>query len=254
MKNVIRQLFLATFVSALAAGCNIEEMLNQAQGGQGGEESIPAPTAGGSSTGGTTAIGGASATGGTTVTTSVPSTGGSTSCSSDWHGYSYAVGSPGTTVDRDMFDFYVTPGVSLGCFTGMVEAKADWSGYFVAGFNIQQEEQSAVLKSCTMPAGSYGLQVRGTNRFASTELRLQIADGDGNDPARRWCARITLSGTDPVVVPMLSFKTNCWDNTGKRFVEDPKPTFNSVAIAVPGEASLAKPYDFCIDDISVAMQ
>jgi len=98
------------------------------------------------------------------------------------------------------------------------------------------------------PIGA-GLVVNVSNPGGST-LRLNVqGPNGGSDPNDSWCV-VLKTFDQPVFFPWNSFKTTCWATGGTAYAGQPLAT---VAILVPGGATSAVPYDFCINGMVVQM-
>jgi hypothetical protein len=218
-------------------------------------------TGGSANTGGSTTLTGGSAnTGGSTTLTGGTSAGGTITGgtgpgpsfyeNSPFAGYAWTASSgTGTTITPANYDTKTPPGAPF-CASGSVGAMSDYSGTAMVGINLNQVAGSTVVGTWTPPASSTGIIINVSNSGAST-LRVQIQGPNGDtDANQRWCAPITQFNQD-VTIPWTAFNTMCWDNTGT-YYSDSKGPLEAVLVLVPGDATAAVPYNFCINKLALA--
>ncbi len=128
------------------------------------------------------------------------------------------------------------------CASGSVAAVSDYTGVAMLGVNLNQ----AALPP--NPLGTYsptGTGVTITYSGSGTSLRVQIqAAGGGSDANLRWCATLT-SGTQ---ILWSQFNTKCWDGTGTAYAGQ---ALESVMILAPGDNLAARPFNFCLTNLSI---
>ena len=76
-------------------------------------------------------------------------------------------------------------------------------------------------------------------------LRFQISDATYT----YWCYQITGNVTSPVVIPLTSFNTKCWDNSGTAFV--PGTPIQTFDIVIPGSNNQTTPFSFCFEGMGL---
>src|SRR5690606_10227715 len=78
-------------------------------------------------------------------------------------------------------------------------------------------------------------------------LRIQVQGPTGSTNANdRWCANIVGGGG---FIPWSEFNTQCWDDSGEWYDGEP---LEAAVILVPGDATAAVPYDFCLESLAEA--
>lgn len=178
--------------------------------------------------------------------------------SGTWNGYAFTGANvdvvPGTTITPTSFEM-LPPGEAF-CVSGSVAADPDtdgpmgplgYRGVSLLGFNINQPQQAAMGEAepaigTAVPTGT-GIAVSFTKTTASP-LRIQIQGPNGEtDENDRWCYEI-VDTTGPVFAPYQEFNTKCWDGTGTAYLRQP---LSAVLFTVPGGATAATAYDYCID-------
>lgn len=157
-----------------------------------------------------------------------------------WKGYAWVLTNAASATPTD---FSAAGDGERLCIAGSVEPREDYSGIAMLGVNLNQDEGDETVAGTVTPTAE-GLTVRVENRGGSP-LRVQIQGPNGaEDETDRWCATIGGSGG---TIPYHRFNTRCWDGSGDAYAGQP---LTSAAILVPGDAALATPFDFCLDEIS----
>jgi hypothetical protein len=80
--------------------------------------------------------------------------------------------------------------------------------------------------------------------FAGSPLRVQIIDSSYN----YWCYTLTQAA-GPVTIPMSSFNTRCWDNSGQSF--QPGTGISALQLIVPGSDTTSTPFNFCFLGVTI---
>lgn len=162
--------------------------------------------------------------------------------SGQWHGYTFTAKGAGSTISPTAppeTDFPV-------CVSGVVAAAADSSNYAVLGFNLNQAFPSGMPLTVTPMSSTGGVDVQVSN-FEGTPLRVQLNGPNAStDPTEQWCAPLLPTGG---IVTWDSFSYECWLGEGATYPTDQPIT--SVEVVVPG-ATVATPFDFCVDELSEA--
>jgi hypothetical protein len=184
--------------------------------------------------GGARSTGGVSATGGTTGALSIASDGYAVVNAGLYvlHGvvYSFAGGSSSSiTLSYNSTSF---------CARGTVGANPTYVSWAGAGFNVNQTASGAVdplVLNARVIVLSY------TNA-AGSQLRLQLNDAASNN----WCYELGGSSSS-ATIPLTSFNTHCWDNSGTYFV--PGTAITTIQMVVPGDSVVDRPFDFCMQGV-----
>jgi hypothetical protein len=192
--------------------------------------------ASGSAGGGVGGAGGAGS-GGTTGDGGIE--GGGYILGGSWHGYAWT--GTGGQASISPTDFGLVTDFPL-CASGRIEMGDP--NVAMVGWNISQEEGVDPPLGTTTPMNlaTGGIFVSVTNP-GSSRLRVQI-EGPAGYPTEAWCAPIT-AGTN-VFVPWSAFRTECWGTTGTAYAGEP---IKAVIIMVPGEATSAVNFDFCVNNL-----
>ncbi|HYP88463.1 MAG TPA: hypothetical protein VEQ59_09920 [Polyangiaceae bacterium] len=223
-------------------------------GTPGGSGSVPSggkPSTGGTPGTGTagtgiSTAGTATTTGGTSATTCPPYTGTvaadsttfksgfGTSTTGTWSGYGFTY-TYGTGAK-------IAPGMGDTCFSGAkfcangTVPAADTAGAGL-GWNIGQK-----MNSSTNTAVAVTTPVKVTLAGAVAGMRVQLSVSS----AVSYCYTLTTTDVPTATVKLASFNTKCWDNSGTAYDGSP---IQAIQVVVPGAATAAKTFDFCVLDI-----
>jgi hypothetical protein len=163
-------------------------------------------------------------------------------------GYGFTATDPGAaTITPDCGGGSCNPPFtgSTFCMQGTVTGRADYTGFAMLGWNVNQEDSvNNIANTWAVPA-SGGVIVT-VNNPGNTELRLQLQGTDPHSGADRWCAPL-VSGQ---LVPWSSLLTNCWTGGTPQNALTPGTPIQQAAIIVPGLQS-DLPFNFCIVDIQI---
>jgi hypothetical protein len=222
----------------VAAGTGPGSSAVASSGSGGGAATTPASSAHTTATGGSSAAG-TSAAPGSGGSASVTQTGGDLGeyfVSGGWHGYVWtaAVGMGSTIMPMD---FKAQTTGMPRCVQGSVAGAADYSGTASLGFDIAEERGSGSMMTVTPSKAGVTIEIA---NHGSSELRLQVQGPGSSTP---WCA--TLSGTGGFV-PWEMFNTKCWDGSGTAYNKEP---ISKISVMVPGMATAAVPFDFCVNSL-----
>jgi hypothetical protein len=163
--------------------------------------------------------------------------------SGSWHGFAWtAADGTGSTITPK--DFSGTAAGQALCVSGSVAGLADYSGVASLGVNLNQADTTNAATATVTPTLD-GITVNITNSGQSP-LRLQIQGPTGaTDATDRWCAVLSGSGG---FIPWSTFNTECWSGGGTAY--DGKEPLTSLSVVVPGAASGATPYSFCLNSFA----
>jgi hypothetical protein len=196
----------------------------------------------GGTSGGTSGTGGQAGEAGATSTseTNPYTKDGGYYIAGDMKGYAYAsIDALGTTVTPP--DFTMLKAGEALCVSGTVVADAGYGGYLTIGVNANTNT-AGVAGPALVPTGT-GIMVTVDNKLG-TFLRVTITGGD----TKGYCTTLTGSGG---VIPWASFHDQCYANPmGAAF--DPAIGMTDVAVNVPGNNTMATPFDVCVNDLSIA--
>jgi hypothetical protein len=149
-------------------------------------------------------------------------------------------GGSGTTIE-------LTYTTTSFCAFGTVAPNSDHQSYAGAIFDIDQAAYTYTGGGNTGTAGSVPLIASSlTFSFSNSRgspLEIQLIDQKYNF----WCYDLTRAQS-PVVIPLASFNTRCWDKTGDPFASGTE--IMGVQLVVYGGASVAIPFDFCFEGLT----
>ena len=197
------------------------------------------PTGGAKATGGYVGIGGMTytGTGGSTVTGTMKiATDGYASIPAGLyllHGYIYSFAGGSMSyiqLDYSTYQYF--------CAKGDVAANPTYVSYAGAGVDVNQVSASSGSTVDSLVIDAKYIVVSFTNQ-AGSPLRVQLNDASNND----WCYDIS-DATSPVTIPLTSFNTRCWDNSGAAFM--PGTAITTIQLLVPGDSVVDRPFNFCL--------
>lgn len=163
-----------------------------------------------------------------------------------WAGSGFTATDPGAAT--------ITPDCAAGCtppFTGSnfcmqgtVTGRADYTGFAMLGWNVNQPPGGSAM-TWPVPA-SGGITVTVDNKPSDTALRIQLQGTNPHDAADRWCVAL-VNGQ---FTPWSAFKTNCWQGGTPQNTLGAGTMLQQAAILVPGLPT-ALPFDVCLTDIRI---
>ncbi len=164
-----------------------------------------------------------------------------------WMGYGFTATDPGAAT--------ITPNCGSGscnppftgstfCMQGTVTGRADYTGFAMLGWNVNQDPVNNTALTWAVP-DSGGVILTVTNP-GNTPLRLQLQGTDPHSSADRWCAPLE-SGK---LIPWTSLLTNCWTGGTPQNALTPGTMIQQAAIIVPG-LQTDLPFDLCLVDIEI---
>jgi len=131
------------------------------------------------------------------------------------------------------------------CMTGTVTGKADYSGFAMLGWNVNQPMGTAAPATWAIPETG-GITVTVANQPATTALRVQLQGTDPHDAADRWCAPVVPGKS----IAWTDFKTNCWTGGMPQTPLAAGTMIQQAAITVPG-LTVDLPFNVCLIDIQI---
>ncbi len=222
----------------------------------GGDSSSSTATGGGGGTTTTTGTGGAS--GGATAGASA---GGATSTASNvaldgfitagpWMGYGFTATDPGAaTIVPDCAGAAGCTPPYVGntfCMTGTVTGRADYTGFAMLGWNVNQAQGEGSTADTWAVPDSGGVAVTVVNTPPSTALRVQLQGTDPHSGSDRWCAPLVNGET----IAWTDFKTNCWEGGTPQNPLTPGTPIQQASVMVPG-LTTDLPFDVCLIDVQI---
>jgi len=133
---------------------------------------------------------------------------------------------------------------STFCMQGTVTGRADYTGFAMLGWNVNQPPGGSAATWAVPTSG--GITVTVDNNPPTTALRIQLQGTDPHSGADRWCVALS-SGQ---FTPWSAFKTNCWEGGMPQNTLTGGTPIQQAAILVPG-LTTALPFDVCLTDIRI---
>jgi hypothetical protein len=131
----------------------------------------------------------------------------------------------------------LTYGSTSFCAAGSVGANSAYQSWAGAGFNVNQSQSGEGGTAASLALDAHDLSLTFTNT-AGSPLEIQLTDST----FRYWCYTLT-DVASPVVIPLSSFNSACWDGSGTKFT--PGTEIQAIQLIVPGSATSTTPFDFC---------
>jgi hypothetical protein len=131
----------------------------------------------------------------------------------------------------------LTYGSTSFCAAGSVGVNSAYQSWAGAGFNVNQSptDEGGAAASLALDASQLTLTF---SNAAGSPLEIQLIDNS----FRYWCYILT-NVASPAVIPLSSFNSACWDDSGLAFT--PGTEIQAIQLIVPGSASSTTPFDFC---------
>ena len=166
-----------------------------------------------------------------------------------WTGYGFTATDPGAatiTPDCSGSAGCVPPftGKSF-CMQGTVTGRADYTGFAMLGWNVNQMDGGAA-GTWPIPA-SGGITVTVSNP-GNTPLRLQLQGTDPHSATDRWCVPLTSGQLNP----WTSFVTNCYTGGTPQTPLTAGTPIEQASILVPGLLT-DLPFNLCLVDIAITL-
>jgi hypothetical protein len=133
----------------------------------------------------------------------------------------------------------LTYGTNNICSAGVVATNPSYISYAGVGINVNQTAGSSTdssVNSLTIDSTYITLSF---SNDSQSPLRLQLNDSAGDN----WCYDIT-GYSSPATIPLESFNTHCWDNSGDPF--KPGTAITSLSLVVPGDSTSERKFSFCL--------
>jgi hypothetical protein len=131
------------------------------------------------------------------------------------------------------------------CMEGKVTGMADYSGFAMLGWNVNQPMGAGNPATWMVPATG-GLTVTAADIPSSVALRVQLQGTDPHDAADRWCAQL-VPGKQ---IAWTDFKTNCWTGGKPQTPLAAGTMIQQAAVTVPG-LTIDLPFKVCLVDIQI---
>ena len=163
-----------------------------------------------------------------------------------WMGYGFTATDPGAaTIVPDCTNGCIPPFTGdTFCMHGTVTGRADYTGFAMLGWNVNQGTDGGAMDTWPVPAS--GTITVTVDNPGNTALRLQLQGTDPHSGSDRWC--VPLVSGQPVA--WTSFVTNCWTGGSLQTPLTPGTPIQQAAILVPG-LTTDLPFDLCLVDIQI---
>ncbi len=163
------------------------------------------------------------------------------------HGYAWvATDQVGTTVSSK--DFSWVTGNGPFCLKGEVAVSPYYESFAMVGINLNQAKEVDAPAGLLMPPpGAAIVYDLGNQMNSPLRILIQGADGATNANAR-WCFDLPRGASVTGAIPLREFNTECWSMEGALYAGE---ALASVAVFVPGEATMPTPYSFCVNALGV---
>jgi hypothetical protein len=167
-----------------------------------------------------------------------------------WAGYGFTATDPGaaTIVPDCSGAAGCTPAFAGSdfCMQGTVTGRADYTGFAMLGWNVNQvTTDGSAMDTWPVPA-SGGVTITVIDDPPSTALRVQLQGTDPHDSADRWCAPL-VSGQP---IAWSDFKTNCYAGGTPQNPLTAGTMIQQASVLVPGLLT-DLPFDVCLIDIQI---
>jgi hypothetical protein len=137
----------------------------------------------------------------------------------------------------------LTYGSSSFCLSGTVPPNSTYQSFAGVGFGVAETQTPTGGQVTTLPLTATSITVNFAN-YDGSPLRFQLSSIN----YQYWCYDLT-GASSPITIPLTSFNTACWDNSGQAFVSGTGIT--ELQFNVPGSNTSPTPYDFCMLGLSI---
>jgi hypothetical protein len=167
-----------------------------------------------------------------------------------WMGYGFTATDPGAaTIMPDCSGASgCTPAFTGNdfCMTGTVTGRADYTGFAMLGWNVNQQATTGASMDVWAVPASGGVAITVANNPPTTALRVQLQGTNPHDSADRWCAPL-VSGQQ---LKWTDFKTNCYTGGSPQNPLTAGTMIQQASVLVPGLLATF-PFDVCLIDIQI---
>ena len=112
------------------------------------------------------------------------------------------------------------------------------------GFNLNQDSAGATNGTVSAPANIVVTTVLSGSGAGNAVARVQITD---TGSATSWCVDAG-KWTSGVAIPITSFNTACWDNSGTYLTAG--AAIQAVHITIPSDATADRPFAICLAGVT----
>ncbi|MDP9151217.1 MAG: hypothetical protein M3O36_14915 [Myxococcota bacterium] len=137
----------------------------------------------------------------------------------------------------------LTYGATSFCASGTVGENSAYQSYAGAAFAVNQARTSTGGSVSPLLLSGTSITVRFAN-YGNSPLEIQLVDGRNIS----WCYSLPPSSS-VATVPLTSFNTRCWDNSGASFA--PGSAITAMQLVVPGSATSVTPFNFCFLGLTI---
>jgi len=135
-------------------------------------------------------------------------------------------------------------GSTYFCASGSVVASPGDQSWATASFNVNAPETatgSSPAHEIFLSASSITLSFA---NYADSPLMIALLDNSYD----LWCYELT-GVASPVTIPLSSFNSHCWDNSGASFMSG--TAIQSIELSLSGSPTASTPFDFCLLGLTI---
>jgi hypothetical protein len=153
------------------------------------------------------------------------------------------VGYVASSVGGSSSSIALTYGSTSYCASGTVGANSTYQSWASTGFNVDQSRSATGGAASSMLLSASSITLTFANP-AGSQLEIELLDSSYH----YWCYDLT-NAKSPVTIPLSSFNSMCWDNSGTPFVSG--TAIQSINLNVPGSATATTPFHFCFLGLTI---
>jgi hypothetical protein len=135
-------------------------------------------------------------------------------------------------------------GSNYFCASGSVVASPGDQSWATASFNVNAPKTatgSSPAHELFLSANSITLSFA---NYAGSPLMISLLDNSYD----LWCYELT-GVASPVTIPLSSFNSHCWDNSGASFMSG--TAIQSIELSLSGSPTASTPFDFCLLGLTI---
>jgi hypothetical protein len=129
------------------------------------------------------------------------------------------------------------------CASGSVAPNSEFQSWAGAGFNVNQPHAMPIALASQLSLSGTTMTLSFEN-IAGSPLEIQLIDSSFG----YWCYTLTQAA-GPVAIPMVSFNSHCWDDSGQSF--QPGTDIQAFQLIVPGSDTIRTPFNFCFLGVTI---
>jgi hypothetical protein len=135
-------------------------------------------------------------------------------------------------------------GSTYFCASGSVVASPGDQSWATASFNVNEPETttgSSPAHELFLSASSITLSFA---NYSDSPLMIALLDNSYD----LWCYELA-DVASPVTIPLSSFNSHCWDNSGASFMSG--TAIQSIELSLSGSPTASTPFDFCLLGLTI---